>query len=101
MVDQRRLHINPPRRTLFRTNLSDEVEKLSAKKRRRGINRGAVLQNCKNQEVCWIPESSQLAPRGRTKVQTSVASGSPFLTSRPVVRSRVLSMSEYRSATLA
>jgi EAL domain-containing protein (putative c-di-GMP-specific phosphodiesterase class I) len=27
-----------------------------------------------NQLVCWIAESSQLLPRGRTKVQTSVAS---------------------------
>jgi hypothetical protein len=62
-----------------------------------------ALKSSRSYEVCWIAESSQLAPRGRTKVQTSVASigFSLPLTNRPVPRSRVLSTSENRIATLA
>ena len=54
-------------------------------------------------QVCWIAESSQLVPRGRTKVHTSVASVGVSLPamSLPVVRSVVLSTSENRIATLA
>src|SRR5436309_3197027 len=58
---------------------------------------------CGDQLVCWIAESSQSAPRRRAKVHTSVASIGVSLpeTRRPVVRSRVLSTSENRIATLA
>src|ERR1700730_6558036 len=73
-------------------------------KRRRGLNRGALHRDDRfaDDQVCWIAESSQLAPRGRMKVHTSVtSSGSPPETSRPVVRSKVLSTSAYRIATLA
>src|SRR4051795_10845104 len=60
-------------------------------------NRGALhgLQFAGDQ-VCWIAESSQFAPRGRRNVQTSVASIGVSLpsTSCPVVRSSVLSTSE-------
>ncbi len=73
-------------------------------KRRRGTNRGALHDDAvADDQACWIAESSQLAPRGRTKVQTSVASVGASLpvTSRPVVRSRVLSTIENRIATLA
>ena len=54
-------------------------------------------------QVCWIAESSQSLPRGRTKVQTSVASIGCSLpaTRRLVPRSSVLSTSENRIATLA
>src|SRR5664279_4769685 len=54
-------------------------------------------------QVCWIADSSQLAPRGRRKVHTSVASLGCSLpsTSRPLARSTVLSIIEKRIATLA
>src|SRR5712672_1065463 len=82
----------------------DEDGKAGQMKRRRGLNRGALHRDDRfaDDQVCWIAESSQLAPRGRAKVHTSVtSSGSPPETSRPVVRSKVLSTSAYRIATLA
>src|SRR5437879_9014821 len=74
------------------------------RKRGRGLNRGALcLHRFAGDQVCWIAERSQLAPRGRTKVHTPVASVGASLpaTNRPVVRSMVLSTSENRIATLA
>src|ERR1700722_5765213 len=73
-------------------------------KRRCGLNLGAWHRHCRNSDqVCWIADNSQLAPRGRTKVQTSVASpgSSPPTTGWPVARSSILSTSEYRIATVA
>src|ERR1700747_174134 len=54
-------------------------------------------------QVCWIAESSQLPPRGRRKVHTSVASEGCSLPStiRPLARSTVLSIMQNRLATLA
>src|SRR5260370_41248181 len=54
-------------------------------------------------QVSWIADSSQFAPRGRTKVHTSVTcvGCSPPSTSRPLARSSVLSTSDTRIATLA
>jgi hypothetical protein len=50
-------------------------------KRRRGINRGAFFfyyflrcDRLAADQTCWIADNSQLAPRGRRKVHTSVAS---------------------------
>src|SRR5882757_1805520 len=90
----------PPRRSSF------QLKRKS--KRRRGMNRGALYclgwpWRAFDQLVCWIAESSQLEPRGRAKVQTSVASVGCSLpaTRRPVPRSSVLSTSEKRNATLA
>src|SRR4030081_3639057 len=61
-----------------------------------------IAMASRDDQVCWIAESSQLLPRGRRKVHTSVTSIGWSLpsTSRPVVRSRVLSTSEYPIATL-
>src|ERR1700686_4772139 len=73
-------------------------------KRRRGMNRSAFgCSSGNNQLVCCSAESSQVAPRGRTKVQTSVISAGTSLpsTRRPLARSSVLSTSENRIATLA
>jgi hypothetical protein len=60
-------------------------------------------QGVADNQVCWMAESSQLDPRGRTKVHTSVTSAGASLpaTSLPLLRSRVLSTSENRIATLA
>src|ERR1700761_9280926 len=69
----------------------------------RGRSAFHIRRVANDQFVCWIAESSQLAPRGRRKVHTSVASDGCSLpsTSRPVVRSTVLSTIENRIATLA
>src|ERR1700722_20098392 len=80
------------------------VETFLKLKKRRGLNLGAWHRHCRNSDqVCWIADNSQLAPRGRTKVQTSVASpgSSPPTTGWPVARSSILSTSEYRIATVA
>jgi hypothetical protein len=46
----------------------------STKEKRRGKTAAPALSSSCDQLVCWIAESSQLPPRWRTKVQTSVAS---------------------------
>ena len=53
--------------------------------------------------ACWIAESSQLPPRSRRKVHTSVATSgwSSPSTTRPVARSSIWSMSENCIATVA
>src|SRR5438132_6579297 len=93
--------INTSRRPLFQREMKRAFRQ---RKRRRGTSRGASIVHCAgDQLVCWIAESSQSAPRRRAKVHTSVASIGVSLpeTRRPVVRSRVLSTSEKRIATLA
>ena len=40
----------------------------------RRSQRRSVDARCRRSTVCWIADNSQLAPRGRTKVHTSVAS---------------------------
>src|SRR3954454_20463136 len=50
-------------RQLRETNFEAKLEQ---KKRRRGMNRIALLHYCfAGDQVCWIAESSQFAPRGR------------------------------------
>src|SRR5215212_4956170 len=74
-----------------------EAGSFTQKQRRRGMNRGALHHTrFAGDQVCWIAESSQLEPRGRTNVHTSVASVGVSLpsTTCPVVRSRLLSTNE-------
>src|SRR4051795_12603175 len=73
------------------------IENVSRKAKAPRNNRGALhAHQFAGDQVCWIAESSQFAPRGRRNVQTSVASIGVSLpsTSCPVVRSSVLSTSE-------
>src|SRR6185369_11482508 len=106
--------INPPWQALFpcrmkniapRSEQADHAEDKQHDKEKGAAERTAApcLSRCGDQLVCWIAESSQSAPRRRAKVHTSVASIGVSLpeTRRPVVRSRVLSTSENRIATLA
>ena len=59
-------------------------------------SRGVLSRSAFRYEVCWIADSSQLLPRGRKKVHTSVTSSGCVLPStiRPVVRSSVVSTIE-------